>query len=459
MNKLVNSLIANYDYVCKDNNMLYEFITTNKLNMIASMLGNFKILSTDEENLNEKLLRDRINIRNDVIDKVYEMIRLNEKSKSLIIPIKGFVPYILTENEYLMKFSNDLDILGNDYVFLEDLLLINNYVVLDESCDNHEYSKLENDHNIYIEIHKYFPVLSINYNNNYLSTSKITYDDILSNSINVSYNGSQICVPGYEMTTLISCAHAFKSFAWEPYKVPCFRFLDIIEAYILSKHSDFNIIKFKNLIHQFNAHDAVAFCSSIINEFFDDNPFAELNLKFLSQFKITNDRFGPWIKSSDPNFFAHLPTRTFKDVLTDLNANVVINNKRYDTGDLSVIYPCFSSEPPQPFNFHFAIDNDYITITISLLSALKNGDNFFLHTGSVFGHLWIDDENRFFSSGDISYDIQCNQDRSTIIYRLRGLPATERIGMILSVGTQTPTNETQYIVPLWIQNDPLNSKM
>ena len=422
--------------------MVYNFITQNRL---AACFYNAGSVNTE---INNKLRLEVTTAKMRIDKQIGELIKINTNSGSTVLPLKGFVPYLLTNNEKLLKLSGDLDIISQDNELTNGYLSHNGYICTGQSPSVHEYNILVNEVGMIVEILKYFPVFSVNRVKNKLELLELTYADIYEHSVKANYKDRTITLPGFEVSALISCSHAFKDFAWEPYYLPNFRLMDIVEAYYLSKHQKFDMDIFKHLIEQYNAYDAVSFCCSLIDIFFDQNPLKDLNLHFPRMFKIMNATHGQWVKSNDKDFFYHLPTRRFRDILQDLGVNKIKYAEWHKSSNMENAHINYTTVQPESFEFEVRRNKSTFALNMRISKPFSANDNFFFHTGIVFGHLWIDMENRFYSNGDVKYEIYEDGKSSTVKFCFNLQATGGVLDFVTAVGNRTGDIVTQILIPL-----------
>ena len=435
----------------------YNFITKNRLGAYFYHTKRNNVLQSLKGEVYNKLKIEIFATKMYVDKQINELSKINAASEATVLPIKGFVSYLLTNNKQLLKLSGDIDVISPNCESTNNYLLFNGYKCVDSGLSAHEYSVLKNEDNMMVELQEYFPIVSIDRTKNKLETAKLTYEDIYRHSLTLDYNGSNITIPGYETSTLIACSHAFKDFAWEPYVLPNFRFIDIIEAYSLSMHNKFDMEIFKQLIKKYNAYDAVSFCSSIIDVFFDENPFKCLDLNFPRMFKIMNATHGQWVKSKNKDFFYHLPTRTFRDIFKDLGSNKIEYGKRYKSNSMDIMHVNCTSKKPEVFEFKIERHTSTLIVTLQVFRLLSKNDNFFFHTGMAFGHLWIDKKNRFYSKGDVTYKLNEDAQLSVVKFYVNLKTVNEILDFVIAIGDQTKDDVSQLLIPLSVLTNNLEN--
>ncbi|WP_240420360.1 nucleotidyltransferase family protein [Paenibacillus periandrae] len=299
----------------------------------------------------EKLsnFQNDIEVRNRNFMKVLnELNEVIDSRNSSYIVIKGFSYYALTGESQSIRYSTDIDLFCNEFQLLKAGLSSINFVDTNEFLSPHEIGNMIRN-NIVMDVHNYFPVLSYpkivqqqkDYlpdqfqgywfqKNQELRVTKIYYNDLLENStfgITVDTNNIKILEPC--MLILILCAHIFKDYVWEPYKVDLLRLGELAEINDLCKHEKFDKNKLLELIEKYDAKVAVSFVRHLLIAFFEccnlpSFNFSEERLEWV-QFpqKMVGIIWGPWVSLNNPY---QLLDRNIDAIVNHIGANEIITS-------------------------------------------------------------------------------------------------------------------------------------
>lgn len=318
----------------------------------------------------------------------------SEYSKYEPIFIKGVTAYLLTNDENLIKKSSDIDLFGYDLFGLQEKLISGGFEIFDTSCDRHEFSKLHNSKKeIYIEIHEYFPLLYLDENcvERYtsLNTTKIEYLDLWKESKIINWYGRKIRVLNPEMAVLISCAHVFKGYVWEPYMKHMFRAQELLEIYSIINNTNFNIQKFVDLCTKYNGWHASSFCKELLGVIYgENNPLKFVEKVFPPIFKLTNDIGGVFKRYQGEDYFSKVLTNCALDFIDTEMINI-ISARNYNINQLEFI-DCGKNKANGNIDFSVSISKRKINFRFFVRQPFSNGDNILIQLNKVHFHFHMD---------------------------------------------------------------------
>ena len=190
------------------------------------------------------------------------------------ILLKGFSLYALTGDSDHLRYSMDMDLLGEDPVqFLIVLRTLGYTEVVNTSLGPHEHAVIERD-GVRVEVHSHFPVQSYpesvapldyipedhpgiwwqpEYQNN-LPHAELTYQNLMDASTSGAApeaDGLMTLAP--HMMALLLCAHTFRNII-EGHR---FRLSEIADIQALVRHPAFDQRRFRDVVDEFNGQDAV----------------------------------------------------------------------------------------------------------------------------------------------------------------------------------------------------------
>lgn len=368
---------------------------------------------------------------------------LNKKySMSEPIFIKGVTAYLLTKDEDLLKQSLDIDLFGDNISALQQKLFSDGFEIISSVCDRHEFSKLYNKRrDIYVELHKYFPMLYLNENcvDTYttLNTTEIEYSDLWKESKNIDWHGNKIRVLNPEMAVLISCAHVFKGYVWQPYEKNMFRVQELLEIYSIVNNTAFKAQKYIELCDEYNGWDASSFCKEVLAVIYKDkNPFSFIEKSFKPIFKLTNDIAGVFKAYYGENFFSKILTNCVFDFLQEETINTLSAGK-YNIHQLNYI-DCGKNKRKGDLDLSIAIREREIEFQFFVADSFSDGDNILIQLNKVHFHFHMSINNsKIFGNAKCNYyevengylihcvgispeEINVNEEMGVIIYEHKG---------------------------------------
>lgn len=311
--------------------------------------------------------------------------------------IKGVTAYLLTQDENLLKKSSDIDLFGEDILSLEQKLFSFGFEMRNKACDQHEFSKICNrKKNIYIELHRYFPMFYLNEacikKYTILNVTKIEYMDLWKESEIINWQGRKIRVLKPEMAVLISCAHIFKGYVWQPYEKNTFRVQELLEIYSIVNNTDFSDQKYVELCDKYNGWDASSFCKEVLETIYKDkNPFSFISKSFRPIFKLTNDAGGIFKEYHGEDYFSKLLTNCVFDFVSTEMPNTLIVGK-YNISQLEYI-DCGKNKRKGEFELSFDIRKQEVEFRIFVKDLFVDGDNILIQLNRIHFHFFMYKDN------------------------------------------------------------------
>lgn len=396
-----------------DESELYKFIKLHRLtSFIHERLTNN---STSQFTLDfkNKIDEDFRWLVSDTNDKIRFIIELNKYyPHHTPLPIKGVVPFLLTNDEKMIKYSGDLDILYDDPKALMKCCEKLGGNILNESCSAHEDFKCTFP-NLYIEGHNSFPMIRLpsNLSEKHDKISSITqfplkYDDLLKNS----FMCGDILLPSIEMSILVISAHIYKDFYWEPYALPRIRLFDLYTVNYLAKSSSFSQVKFMDILEKYGAKEIILFINECLKCYTVSSSFQWIENEKATRlyFKLMNAVNSLYIPIEDSVDIAMLPMQEFDDIIQSLRPNVVSLNQYYSSSNVDGYYSEGASEKAY-FEFTIRRADDDLRITVKL-DRMGWKSSFFVALDNNFAHIHfekIDIKKEFglFNSAEFDFNI------------------------------------------------------
>ncbi|WP_338553251.1 hypothetical protein [Paenibacillus sp. KS-LC4] len=301
---------------------------------------------------------------NDQISNTIELIQ--KAAVNDLIVLKGFVSYLLTEDENSIREANDVDIL------VEDINVLNTFDGYEESSIDHEYGKIVyND--VSFDLHRYFPINSYNVslrpetnesanlfilNNNIYSVSHLKYQDIYKYSIRSKHG---ILIPNIHMCILIKCCNLLKDYTTNflTQDIGCICLNDLLEIVDLCNNDKYSLDELTCLIAEFNAYDSIDFVRSLLVEFWGTSLLgARVYKKYPSRLSWN----GVWYA---PTSLQNLLIPNIDTIVDDLNIIPVAKESvaifEENLGEININY----SEDILTISFRFE-ENEFIYQVITL---------------------------------------------------------------------------------------------
>ena len=383
---------------------------------------------------------------------------INKKYNNSVLAIKGCTSYALTGKDILFRYSGDIDLFAKDVSDLKKQLIDEGFNEVDCSCDDHEFCKMRHEQkNLFVEIHEYFPVLHIQ-NATKLDFSKITYNDLANNSSFVSIDDYSLPVINFEMAALITCAHIYKGFVWEPYNFPMFRLEELTEVYELCHDNHFHADKFTDLIKRFHAQDVVSFVRSLLSYYYSEesNPLSFIPDKFIPKYRINNGDISPWIPYNGKDFIKTITYGSaFNLVLSDNNNIINLSNTPYCSKNIKHVIRASSDTLQCDFFFSIKNVDNSLCITIALSNDKDRYYAAQVHFGNVscINILYVTGERRTFGEGGESI-IESNEQKHTITASFDKSDLSindQKLDLLLSVTTNLDGSWAQTVIPIQLQ--------
>lgn len=225
------------------------------------------------------------------IDAVQEIVTAVGADGPVFV-VKGFSTYALTNDRRHVRRSSDIDLFGPDEERLFQTLLGLGYTGEYVTQEHHEYAGLDRGDTC-IEIHRYLPVFSFpdgidavdlvpeHHAGTWRQTLvepppyKVFYRDLLEHTVAGRAPGTEtIRVLDVTMATLSLCTHESKAFTMplfgRPMTIKLSMLADILD---LTRHPEFDTVKFAHLAERFQARDTVRLVGYLIWSYFGVDPF------------------------------------------------------------------------------------------------------------------------------------------------------------------------------------------
>lgn len=442
----------------------FEEIRLNRLESRVLEELSFRpmLLPTDHDLISQLVERQEY-----IVQKTQKQIRVMEEIQSFFpenkpLLIKGFTSAALCDNPNHYRLSGDLDLFCDDINRMKSVLKQLGYKQTNKTPAPHEDSFFERD-GVYIEIHKYFPILmEPQYNVQNFSDStqtflpdlkirKLDYQTLLSYSVMLSNSVSpSILVTDIEMTIFILCAHTYKDLFWQPYKVPKTRLVELIEICDLVSLPSFNLDTLISISEQMNAIHILKYVFTLIHHSLHVPIPKELLQSNDYYIKLANDSYSPY-KLVDQHYFEKMPFMSFEDVLETIGYEKCIPEQHYYTKNLTNTHYASTDSSVIDFSFSISVQKNRIVFTVNLSRPLQDGDNFcIILDNNIFTHIWFDsvaNSIRVYGTGMYREHVQ-NEAFSLDIF----FDTTNTIidKAIITVGNNTETKKTVSVIPVGI---------
>lgn len=385
--------------------------------------------------------------------------------------LKGVTSEVLTGNPDLLRVSGDWDIWARDPKGFTEYASQNGFLVDDESCAPHEFSKLrcaDND-KIMIEVHQSFPNISLptellcrdsTTRVGYLNISYPSFSDISDEIISVKWGSyGNIRIASIELAVIFMCMNVYRDSLYEPYKLPNVRLLDLLEIYMLSKSEKFSTEKFSCLVDKFNSQQSVTFCHKILNCFYEDVALPDYNID-LSILKLMNAEFSVFLLQDSSDFFHRLCCETFESRVQSLHPTRITLGKRYSTKDLLKYQGTDGSKDKESdFDFTFTKnESGNLTLQYQVNGTKEHNDNFFVifknHMEHLHMHINAEDQFYYDSFGlrnDENFEIEENDKTYNVVFNFRHVDMESKIYAVVAVEKFMNGNRHQTVVPVIIE--------
>ena len=385
--------------------------------------------------------------------KIIQKICSNQPQKDELIVIKGIVPYMLTGDCSLLKYSNDLDIIFKNPKSISEAVSKAGGSKLNESCSSHEEGKYVVD-NRKIEAHYYFPIVKLPAKP--LGTSqgliqiKIEYSDIYEESEVVQ----GIRMPNLEMTVFLLAVHIYKDFYWQPYEFPGILLCDLYAIYNLSQKKQFRIERFKKIVNKFDAWQIISFIKTIADCFFEKKLFKALesNLtKVDAYMKLVNNAYSSYVKLDDKDYFEKLPAIEFEDIISNLCPSVVHFNTRYNSSQVRHFKFSELDKGRCEYSFEFQKKGNIFEVTFYIEEMLNNRDSVYILMKNNYAHIryFEEKDNQIFGLYNATYHLQTDDNGTIVSYLFKDTPEDVlRAGAVLAVERCVDEKITQVAIPV-----------
>lgn len=385
--------------------------------------------------------------------KIIKKICSNQPQEDELIVIKGIVPYMLTGDSSLLKYSGDIDIISKNPKTISEAVTKVGGKELDESCSSHEEGKYIID-NREIEAHNYFPIVKLPAEP--LGTSqglvqiKVKYSDIYEESEVVQ----GIRMPNLEMSVFLLAVHIYKDFYWQPYELPRILLCDLYAIYNLSQKKQFRIERFKEIVNKFDAWQIISFIKTIADCFFEKELFKTLesNLPEVETYmKLANCTYSSYIKLEDDTYFESLPALEFEDLILKLNPSFVQFNNKYNSSQLKHFKFSECDKGRCEYSFGFQKKGNIFEVTFYIEEMLKNRDSVYILMKNNYAHIryFEEKDSQIFGLYNATYHLQTDENGTIVSYLFKDVSEDVlRAGAVLAVERCADEKITQVTIPV-----------
>jgi hypothetical protein len=362
--------------------------------MMAVLLG--------EKMRSEKELRAKINA-------VQEIIAATGDDQPVFV-VKGFSTYALTSDKRHVRRSSDIDLFGPDEERLFQTLLGLGYTGEYVTQEHHEYAGLQRGDTC-IEIHRYLPVFSFPDGIDTVDLvpehhpgtwrqalvepppCKVVYRDLLEHTVTGHAPGTEtIRVLDVTMATLSLCTHESKAFTMplfgRPMTIKLSMLADILD---LTRHSEFDAVKFAHLVERFQARDTVRLVGYMIWSYFGVNAFGisipESAEDSLFPYPRTLHNYGLWglVSTSDEV----IPPFDVQTIVDRLGYSTVVAGGQDERG-MELRRILWAEREPLSFDAAISWESDSLHIEMALPPLTQPEQEYrakvFGGPGGGFGH-------------------------------------------------------------------------
>lgn len=401
----------------------------------------------------------------------FKMMNLLQGYTGDYMLLKGVTSEVLTGNADLLRVSDDWDIWARDPKDFTEYASHNGFLVDNESCAPHEFSKLlcaDNDE-IMIEVHQSFPNISIptellcrdlTTKVGYLNISYPSFSDISGEITSVKWGSyGNIRIASIELAVIIMCMNVYRDSLYEPYKLPNVRLLDLLEIYMLSKSEKFSAKKFGCLVDKFNSRQSVSFCHKLLSCFYEDVALPDYNID-LRILKLMNAEFSVFLLQDSSNFFHRLCCETFESRVQTLHPTRIKLDEWYSTKDFFK-YQGTDGSKDKEFDFDFTFiknESENLSLRYQVDGTKEHNDNFFVifknHMEHLHMHINAEDEFYYDSFGlrsDESFMIEESSKVYDVIFNFRHVDMESEIYAVVAVEKFMNGVRHQTIVPIVVE--------
>lgn len=223
------------------------------------------------------------------------------------IAVKGFSRFVATGDPRAAHASGDVDLLAAEP---EDLVanMVRVGYVIEEAHASGSHAAILVRGQVRVEVHRFLPIWSyptgmigvsmyapLNcgiWTQPYgdIHTTEVKHSDLVNEStLGIVAGTGELRVPGPTMTALLLCAHVFRHYVEGiPRAVPVVRLGELADIRDSIRCEHFEPQRFRDLVDQFSAHDAILFVRHLFRVFLEEDPLGWLT----SDVEIPSDSIG-----------------------------------------------------------------------------------------------------------------------------------------------------------------------
>jgi Uncharacterised nucleotidyltransferase len=208
-----------------------------------------------------------------------ELVRRYGPRHDPLIFLKGFSAHFLTgRRDYSARASTDIDFFAGNNDAVLGMLADMGYE-FDRRTSPHEVARLGRG-NSFVELHGYVPVFAgvdtervpAVFSSDVrrapvhaFARNDVRYPDVRANSTSLTSEGVELTIPNIEMTTLIAYAHCYRNqiSMLGPSMFATVRLSELAEIREMVSWPHFRIVRFRELVRQFDARLAVEFVDDL----------------------------------------------------------------------------------------------------------------------------------------------------------------------------------------------------
>ncbi len=245
--------------------------------------------STDEEGVGRQ------------IEVFRELHDAYSSSDRIVMPIKGFAPYILLGDRATIRYSGDIDIAcSNQEHFLEVLSALGFTRHDAEAVSLHLFSPKSYRDDMVIDAYDFVPVWkypqetdltayttehgAVVFNPKVLPEyGRIYFHDLIRHSVQYpSPELGPLVIPDHTMMVFLLCTHIFRDFfqALPHPTMPLLKLGTLADLFDLARHPSFVGEAFVKLVEQFDGEDCVLFAGNLLEAYFGQNPLPSLPARY-----------------------------------------------------------------------------------------------------------------------------------------------------------------------------------